>query len=741
MKTISRPVVAFALLKQCSESLSRDLLTGVTILIRPLVMDLAGTEYDAVLLALRLKEAYGLSVPVKALEDFASRLTVAGILTTIEMGANVSRHVYAVHEEQIEIPEEEEFQQIIDDFLSHAKEHLHDNDVGLSDDELTTSFLSHLSTLDFSAIRARPTIGTQKTSGIIEGPETKEKRATSEQLKQSAAIDVLVASYIGKLNAHNPERLILLSSVADGALGLELVLDLQAPTSVPRLDNVTVIIDTPILLSYLDLSSVQECKAAQELIQHIKATGAKIAAYQHSIVEAEGVLGAIQSARVVGEAYGPTVARLSNSTYRAFFESMVKRISYTWTQKHNFDLIQESNPAFYKHFSEDDEGRLTALLQENLLDRRLTRERDAKSVAETMRRLAGAYIPSSQVAACKYIFVTQNRPLQRKSAKFLQNLGLIDAGSFVPIVTDRYIAGLCWLVLGGAATQSPSVARLLANCTAALRLRPELADRTKRFLSQLDEEKALHFESLMTNERASQYLMEATFGNPDVITASNVEEIYEEILERAAEHIAKEKDTYYSKKITHLNAEVTERDKQLAALRGKVTTLSLDRDAGDHQVRVLEREAKSLGHRVEEQQTVLDGQNKKIDELETVVNSLSEFSQNTRQELERTKERVKGLAKKAARRAVLAWKIGGIITFVLLSSLLGYFDKFIVSTLPTGMQNYGNWAVIGGQVFLAIATLGVMLDFLFAKYLKSAYAQAYSSKLLEFGIDEQNSHL
>ena len=102
-------------------------------------------------------------------------------------------------------------------------------------------------------------------------------------------------------------------------------------------------------------------------------------------------------------------------------------------------------------------------------------------------------------------------------------------GEFNPIVTSRYLSGLCWLLCGGKSDQSPTVAKLLANCAAALRLKPELAERPKRFLAAVDPEKARHFEAMMTNERASQYLVEVTLGDANVITANNAEDIYEEV--------------------------------------------------------------------------------------------------------------------------------------------------------------------------------------------------------------------
>ena len=244
-----------------------------------------------------------------------------------------------------------------------------------------------------------------KSTQTIQGPTAVEKIALSGELEEGAALDVLVASYVSKLKETNPSRLILLSHVADGALGAELVLDLQAPTKVPRLSNTTVIVDTPIILSYLDLSSKQECEAAKILTTQLLGAGVKIGAFQHSIEEAEGVLAAIQMARHTGaEAYGPSIPRLSNSVYRAYFDSMKDTIGRKWAM--NFEVIQATATHFYKNFSDSDEEALKHEIQRSLFDRLITRERDAKSVAETIRRLGGAHIPVAQISSAKYIFIT-----------------------------------------------------------------------------------------------------------------------------------------------------------------------------------------------------------------------------------------------------------------------------------------------------------------------------------------------
>ena len=254
----SRPVIAFALLRQCSEMMRTDLLSGVAVLVKPLVSDLANQVFDSRVLATRLAEAYGISIPSSALEGMTQRLVSADVLRIEKTEAGLARALYSAQDEatSVEPDAEAEFQEILDDFLTHAIDLLDAAGKQLPEATLTTGFLRHLATLDFSAIRAKPTIAADAGRTIV-GPAAREQQILSAELAEQATLDSLVASFIASLEQHHPTRLSLLAKVADGALAAELVFDLQAPTSVSRLTNTTVIVDTPLILSYLDLSSTQ----------------------------------------------------------------------------------------------------------------------------------------------------------------------------------------------------------------------------------------------------------------------------------------------------------------------------------------------------------------------------------------------------------------------------------------------------------------------------------------------------
>jgi hypothetical protein len=734
---LSRPIVAFALLRQCSELMKTDLLSGVAVLIKPLVSDLADQLFDSRVLADRLASAYGLSIPAPALEGMTHRLVAADILWIEHLQSGLTRTLYtrAAEVTQIELDVEKDFQGVLDAFLQHVRPLLTASGRQLSDDTLIKGFLHHLATLDFSAIRVKPQISIDDKKKIL-GPAAREQIALSDELAEPAAIDALVASYISWLKEHEPERLKLLAKVADGALAAELVFDLQAPTAVSRLTSTTIVVDSPLILSFLDLSSSQDTTDAKRLFAQIKESGAKIAAYQHSIEEAEGVLRAIQSARSGGDPYGPSVHRLSNSVYRAYFDSMIGSITRVWTQNYNLEVIPEAATHFYKNFSQIEEEDLVAAIRLNAFDRVLTRERDAKSVAETIRRLGGAHVPIGNVASCRFIFTTTNTALQRRVSAFLSSKRFVLDGEFNPVVTSRYLSGLCWLLCGGRADQSPTTARLLANCAAALRLKPEIADRTKRFLSGIDPEKAKHFEALMTNERASQYLAEVTQGDINAVTANNVEDIFEEIQRRAAEKVSIEKDQHYLGQIAALQNSSFVAEQETEKLRESLQETQLEIFAGKMEIRALSQLASNLQTKHDESEAKFTEQSNLLQTLTSLAAEATSNAMEAQSLLIGQWERSRATAMSFAERKTkqIRWMSG--IAMFLLFFVIGYLDKFIVPALPVTQQSTVNLILIIFQSLLAIAGFGLFVDRFVHKPIEWLRKRFYRRRLAEMGIPE-----
>jgi hypothetical protein len=737
---ITTPVIAFALLRQCSEAMRSDLLSGVAILIKPLVADLAGQLFDSRVLSERLAKAYGISIPASALEGMTDRLTVANLLRLEKTDSGLNRVLYATVDTSSLLAEnsEQDFQELLDDFLEFSKVRLKANGREISDDRLQNEFLRHLATLDFSSIRAKPVLIGENRATTISGPTAREQATLSVELAERAALDALVASFISSLVVNQPDRLTLLAKVADGALAAELVFDLRAPTSVQKLTNTTVVLDTPLILSFLDLSSTADFADAKKMIEQILETGAKVGAFKHSIAEAEYVLKATQFSRETSVVHGPLVYRLANSAFRAYFESMIGSVGRIWGQDHNFEIVPETATHYHKNFTPLDEEDLFRAIRQNILDRVETTEKDAKSVAETMRRLGGAHVPATGINNCRYIFATSNLSLQRRVSFFLKQRKFVLDGEFTPVVTSRYLSGLCWLLCGGKTDQSPTTARLLANCSAALRIKPEIAERTKRFLAEVSEEKAIHFEALMTNQRASQYLAEVTLGDINAITANNASDIYEEVQRRAAEKVAMEKDAHYQGTIIELNSKIKETEDSLDVMRKTLLATQFEADirtqeAEGHAARSTAVERKNI----ENQSRILKNEIA-LREFEAKSSEATASEQRAKSALKKQWAVSRADALRFAQRRTSNIRWAGVVALFALTFLVGYLDKFVIPMLAPENQNAGNIFIIGLQTVLSLSGLASLFDPIVKGPMERLRKSLYIDRLKDLGTPESD---
>jgi hypothetical protein len=734
-------VIAFALLKQSGEAIRGDLLSGISILLRPIVTDLGGKLFESGLLAKRIADAYGMDIPATVLEDLMEKLVSAKVLE-IDDSTGSKRVIYAdsdgASSQKVDARDEEQIQTILDSFLEHARKQLA-GQVEISEESLLSGFLQRLSTMEFSAAKTRPLVSAAPTSKTLEGPTARSLRAMSAQLESEATLDIVVASFISQIEISRPADLDLISRIADGALAAELVLDLRAPTAVSKFQETVAIIDTPTLMSYLNLSSRSDHEAAKAMFARLQASGAKIAAFQHSIEEAEGILAAVRMAGHLGNsAYGPIKRRMESSPgYRSYFDTVIERLASIWKETHHFEIIQGTSNHYYVNFSTDDEESLFSALRPIFGEKVAQGQKDAKSVAETMRRLAKAHVSLDRVQTCRYVFVTSNAAFQRIAERFLKDNKYVLRGEFTPVVTDRYMAGLCWLICGGSSENAPSRVRLIANCSAALRTRPEIVDRTKRFLQDLDPDLLDHFEAVMTNDRASQYLVETTLGNPEAITANNISAVLQGMERRLTEQVAREKDEHYAGTISQLRAEIDRGTVAQSQLQERLAQLDLDKESATRDAESLRGETTRLTEGNERLQTAVQQQSEQIGALSSAVNSLSQSEQALRKFEERRRKQAEASATIYADKWMRRMQWASVLTPLLLIGVISYFDKFVLEGLDDRWKETGKWSFVVGQIILGVASASFIVDALFSKRMEKLKVRRYKQRLLELGYSDE----
>lgn len=732
---IARPVIAFALLKQCSEIMRTDLLGGIAILIRPLLNDLGGHRFSAEILSKRVADAYGIQIEPVVLEEFIPRFQEAGLVEIKSLSENANEVLFSSMSEQIDqLDDEKEFEEVFEEFVNFSNARLSNVGASIDKEKLINGLLSRITSLDFLSIQAKPMRrDSEKGTRLVIGPTAKSEQELDQKIGDEARIDVLVASYVTELTNSSPERLGLLSRVADGALGAELVFDLQAPKQVNDLSKVTIILDTPLALSLLDLSSSQNKEYIEQLVASIEKVGAKLAIFRHSIDEAEGVLSAIKNGMIYGDAYGPTAERMRTPNYRAFFETMIGKVALRLTEQKGFEVMPPSATHYYQNFTQEEEEKLTARLHFSLLDKRLARERDALSVAETMRRRGGAHVPNHRIDSCKYLFITSNSSLQRQARSFLLSEKLLETDEFPPVVTDRYFSGLLWLLFGGKSGQNLSTARLLVNCANALRSRPDVVQRTKRFLSALDPAKAEHFEALMTNERAAQFMTQLTLGDAILVTEENAGRIYDQIEAIAGEKAAKERDEFYGKQLQELGNQLATTESLLQITRSELTQTVLDRNANQEALQSIKSNLMGLEESLKNQQSLSKEQIINIESFKTLLEDSKKVRETQESQLKIIRENQISAAGRHSARKISALRWSGVALILIIGGITGYIDKFVTPIAATDQQRFWNVVVISLQVLIAFLTLSAAVELLFGKIFKRVKFTAFSRYLDDLG--------
>jgi hypothetical protein len=319
-------------------------------------------------------------------------------------------------------------------------------------------------------------------------------------------------------------------------------------------------------------------------------------------------------------------------------------------------------------------------------------------------------------------------------ASFLLRKKYVIDGEFNPIITSRYLSGLCWLMCGGRSDQSPTTAKLLANCAAALRLRPEIAERTKRFLADIDPEKARHFEVLMTNERAAQYLAEVTLGDVNVVMANNAEEIFEEVQRRAAEKVAMEKDQQYLGQISALQAAVYQGEEGLTGLKSSLLEAQLEIDSRKMEARDLGERASQLEVQNAEGNRKLAEQDERLRHLEIIAATASSSAHEAQCQLLRQQEQGRIVAQQFADRRASQIRWFGVALLFVMAFVLGYVDKFVTPMIPVERQRSLNLGLIILQSLLALSGVGLIMDPLARNPLERLRKRLYEGRLKTLGI-------
>lgn len=566
---ISRPLITFAFVAHSFER-HGDIGMGLEPLFAPLIQRRTGEIFNPDLFAADVSDTYGLRMHPYVAHDMAAKLEQQGLLSVVSKGDGFIQ--YRNITKNIDYPDFDEHQinDILVKFFSYCEERIRKFRIEITQERLESAFGKRLITMEFLHIVHRPQPSYLKSSTLTlakkETEDALEKldETLDEDTRIDSILDYLCASFFYDLNQHDPEAFRLLSDVSCGALLAEVVLGLRTPPSSGQTaEGLMIFLDAPFIMELLSLGTEDQNENAKELCKFILKTKANVCCFAHNIKEIEdNIDGPVRNLAHHMEVYGPTGRLLlQDSAARTYVRSIRKDVAIavervgieiidmndkTWTQNNKF-----YTPAMEEHLARNIGMYLNPV----------ARERDAKSVSDIIR-IRGDTASAASLFGSKAVFVTENPRLSNLANEHLKHELRYVEGSFPPIITDRYLAGVLWIAQGGEGLDVPR-RKLLANCTAAMIPRRDVITKMYEFLAALDQTKARHFEALVLNDRCAHYLMDQALGDAQLVTEENFAEIYDEIRRSTAQEVLEEK----AQEIGRIKSEY---DEMIVGLKGKL---------------------------------------------------------------------------------------------------------------------------------------------------------------------------
>lgn len=585
---IDRQLITYAFLAQTNPT-QGDLLSGLAPIVKPIARELAGQPFDAKEFSRRVEELYQISIHPWVADDLAPRLEKAGLLVKTQVTARVTSYAYA------EIPQEfdevgiEDIRRVLQRFVDYAQPLLARHKLALDNAQLEETFLRELTSLDFHAALLRPgrTLALGKapsarastlrmpTKAEEEGPTDVTAVAEPEALALSD-VTILCAGFILAMFQAEPDLYDLILRIATGAMVAEAVLNLQSPGGTASLKGLRIVLDGPFIMALLDLEERTSTAYAKTLCDQMSQQGALLQVFRHSVDEVraavEGTLRAVDD----GHGKGALARRLGVRTYRQYVTSVLQNLEDAIDRLKVSIVAAPTSDDSYAFFSGADETAMTEYLGH--YENHLARERDAASVAAVMRLRRSRRASMGKVHQAQVVFVTSNIRVADRADRFTVSRKMRVDREVPPVFTDRQLASLLFVMFGGQGKELTQY-QLLANCAKALEPNNDVMRNMHRFLSGLDPIRAAQFRAVMTEDRASQHLVQLTLGEGCISSTQDATAMLEQLERQLGEENRRQFEERVAEltteHITQTEAITQKHQEEVAALQARQDELAL----------------------------------------------------------------------------------------------------------------------------------------------------------------------
>lgn len=696
----ARELIAFAFVEEAYAK-TGDLVSGLVPLFAPVLARKPHRRFDPAEFAADVQQTYDIPMSPLVAAGLVEKLAEAKLLTLAEGEAHTYR--IAPSPSAGKAFDETEIDGLLAAFSEFANGSLARFASKQDPEVLATAFLQRLTSAQFLSFTDR------REKNYYRGQTLTLRRVEDDQqdaFQLDQALDVLSAEFALRKLEDGGASAELLARLMSGAIIAEVVLTLQTPSSSDVLAELTVVFDGPLILDYLDLSTPELRDYANDLFNVVGKAGVRKSVFRHTVEEMKGTLRGPLDALQRGELpFGPLGNRIRIDTSHAAYarealtnlEGRLEELAFEILDADAF--VTPERMQYCADATEEGLRNNVGPVMENL-ERRI---RDARSVA-TVLRLRQEACKARSIADARWVLVTRNDAVAKRSHGFLVFRKLMERDQVPPAITDRQLAGYLWFTVGGS-LGALSRKKLVANCSNVLNPRTDVVSKVRQYLTELDSDKANLFTALMRDQRAQRCLVHATLGFPSAVTSDNAEQLLEEVRLSVAAEVREEA----ARREAQLRAE---HDEFVADLAQQHQEEVFRREGGLLAAQnALEEQRRESDERLLEHQRDMSQLEKRLDVLaSSIVADIDARVQRAASE---------------ARRKTVALKVVLVVGYLILVGLAAWFTP--------GDRVYA----LGVTLLLALLGFWIVPQIAFEKLARPLWRKTFASRCADLGVSER----
>jgi hypothetical protein len=556
----TRALLAYCALAERLSTAGTSPISALVPFLEPICAQREGELFDAQVFATDVAARYGLHLPRLAALALTDALAGEGFLVEVVPGARQPAYKYAKNTSKSDKPidpvTEAQIEALLRQFTAFCRQD--DRLQAMGNPDLEEALLARLINADSMRILSRKEGGsdlrrTTKTLSRSDLPSSIDSAARTE-----LHLDFTVSEFLLQLAQNDATTFDIASNVAFASMAAEAIACFQDPGATGDLSSLTVVLDSPLLLDMLGVNSDYE-DYGKELLALVKATGASVVTFDHSINEAESAIHA--QLEYLRSGVNRAGNAISTTTKPDLLSALYQNVAARCETRLGIQVIRDPQTNLHKrHVAAV--GSVQSMLDDRMgaWSHQEAKDYDQKTIWHFLGlRDSGNLI--ERVCDSKWLFVSRNTALVRIAndawrtwLKESNRHSLAKIPSAAPIaMSDKQFAGYAWLRKGGTDGSIPRK-RLLAHCSAAVRPRADIKARAYNlFLEVHGKEQADDLIVLLSDREGARALMHATRGDPLDVTPERLPQIVEQVKLAAGEYAAKRAREEAQAKISELS--------------------------------------------------------------------------------------------------------------------------------------------------------------------------------------------